>query len=149
MKGSYCLILELEDDAKVRVGAMGIRDFKKGVYVYVGSAQAGLQQRISRHMRSEKKRRWHIDYLLDRAELVSTVIIPSGFKATECEIARALLSLAGTRSPIAGFGSSDCRCPTHLVYFGKEEAGWVSEEVARTVAMLPCVYPMRTGSKRE
>lgn len=142
-------MLELPEDAKIKVGAKGSQKFSHGVYVYVGSAQSGLEQRVARHMRSEKRHRWHIDYFLDKAELVSTIMIPSGFKATECQIARTLLGLRGAKCVVDGFGSSDCDCPTHLIYFRDEDSGWVSEEVARTMAMLPCVYPQRTGPKRE
>ncbi len=149
MKGSYCLVLELPEDTKVRVGAKGMRHFRRGVYAYVGSAQSGLEQRVGRHLRTEKKRRWHIDYLLNKADVVSTIMIPGGLKTTECEIARALLSSAGAEVAMDGFGSSDCDCPTHLVYFGPEDPEWVSEEVARTIALLPCIYPERAGSERE
>jgi len=149
MKGTYCLVLDLPDEARIRVGALGMQRFPSGTYVYVGSALSGIEQRISRHVRKAKKKRWHIDYLLDKANLLSTIAIPSQSKDTECEVARALLKSDGAFTVISGFGSSDCHCESHLIHFGGDDPVWVTENVARTVAMLSCVYPTRTGAGRE
>ncbi|MFP4052091.1 MAG: GIY-YIG nuclease family protein, partial [Thermoplasmata archaeon] len=64
MKGIYTLVIELKEDKVIEVGAIGNIDFDKGYYVYVGSAQNGLEARIERHLSDEKKIHWHIDYLL-------------------------------------------------------------------------------------
>jgi sugar fermentation stimulation protein A len=149
VKGTYCLVLELPEDARVRVGALGVCEFPAGVYVYVGSAMSGIEQRVARHVRRTKKRRWHIDYLLDRTTVLSIVAIPSQTKDTECAIARAFMSSEGSRVIVRGFGSSDCRCESHLFHFGAEDPAWASEIVAKTVAMLSCVYPSYVGSERE
>ena len=37
MKGSYILILNLENNKTIKVGKLRNIDFKKGIYVYVGS----------------------------------------------------------------------------------------------------------------
>ena len=68
IKGSYLLIIKLQDDKKILVGKLGKIAFKKGYYVYVGSAMNGLEQRLQRHLRSQKKFHWHIDYLLNQAK---------------------------------------------------------------------------------
>ncbi len=149
MKGTYCLVLELRDDAQIRVGALGARRFPAGVYVYVGSALSGIEQRVARHARKAKKKRWHIDYLLARADLHATIAIPSQTKDTECAAVRALMSTEGARAVAPRFGSSDCGCDSHLIRFGAENPEWVCETVARTIAMLSCVYPSKTGAGRE
>ncbi len=149
VKGSYCIVFDLPEDASVHVGARGLHKFPRGVYVYVGSALAGVEKRVERHLRSKKKRRWHIDYLVGKGEVVSTIMVPSASKSTECAIALDLLRSPGAQVVMKSFGSSDCKCPTHLVYFGPEETGWVCETVARAVALSSCVYPATTGSERE
>ena len=143
------MIFDLQNDTKVRVGAKGVHEFPSGVYAYVGSALSGLEQRVARHLRPDKKRRWHIDYLIENGEVISTIMVPSISKQTECAIASALLRSPGAQVVMQGFGSSDCACPTHLVYFGPEDPEWVTEEVTRAVSMLSCFCPEKTGNGRE
>jgi len=66
--------------------------------------------------RKEKTRHWHIDWLTQvaRIEEIWVNIRP---KSRECECHRRVLSLPGARTLIPRFGSSDCRCPSHLAYF--------------------------------
>ena len=112
MKGIYILIIRVTEDVNVNVGALGDMAFAKGLYAYVGSAQANLEQRVKRHLRSEKRRFWHSDYLLDNstAEVVK-VFFREAAKAEECKTA----SIIGERGePVDGFGCSDCRCRSHL-----------------------------------
>jgi len=117
--GSYLLILRLAQATTLRVGRLGVFDFPAGYYAYCGSARGpgGLAARVGRHLRGEKRRRWHIDYLLDVAEVVD-VWGETGVERQECAWARRLLD-AGGKVIAPGFGSSDCRCPAHLVYLGE------------------------------
>ena len=91
-------------------GGIGIF-FKKGFYVYVGSAMANLGQRMERHRHLRKKHHWQIDELRAVAEFRSVLAIRSSVRL-ECEIASALSKLA--EWSISGFGCSDCSCETHL-----------------------------------
>ena len=65
MKGTYCLIISLKKNEKLDIGHLH-QDykFKKGYYVYIGSAMNSLVARINRHLSDDKKMHWHIDYLL-------------------------------------------------------------------------------------
>ena len=96
----------------MNVGAIGRLTFKKGLYAYVGSAQNNLEQRVKRHLRKEKRRFWHIDYLLGNdATKVIEVLYEQADKTEECAIARVI----GERGEsMDGFGSSDCSCKSHL-----------------------------------
>lgn len=141
MRGAYCLVLLLDGDCSLRVGAMGPVDFPAGVYVYVGSAQAGVERRISRHLRGKKRMRWHIDYLLEEAEVVATACIATERKADECEIAKALLRSEGATVLARGFGSSDCGCDSHLIFFGDGDCERAVESIAMQLSMLSCAYP--------
>ncbi len=110
-RGSYLLILNLKREKKVNIGRLGKASFKKGFYVYVGSAMANLSKRIERHRRIEKEHHWHIDELRAAAEFHSALPIRSSTRL-ECELAKALSRIATWSIP--KFGSSDCFCETHL-----------------------------------
>ena len=115
-KGSYLIILRLKRDRKIDIGGLGGILFRKGFYVYVGSAMSNLSKRMERHKRLRKRYHWHIDYLRASAELHSIMAIRSSEKL-ECEIARAMAKASEWAIP--RFGSSDCACDTHL--FGMRE----------------------------
>ncbi len=114
--GTYVLVLHLARPARVVIGALGIFDLNAGYYLYVGSALNGLAGRLRRHLQTDDKRlHWHIDYLRTEATLVDVwwTVSPEHL---ECAWAAALRRLPGVREPVAGFGSSDCRCRSHLFY---------------------------------
>ncbi len=115
-KGTYALVLRLERSEEITVGKLGTFTFPAGYYLYVGSAlgPGGLEARLSRHRRRDKKLRWHIDYLLEHAQLVEVWSAASTDKL-ECLWAQAARQLPGSETPVPGFGSSDCRCPSHLI----------------------------------
>jgi sugar fermentation stimulation protein A len=114
-KGAYILLAFLEKNQKIKPGRLPETDYKEGMYLYVGRARKGLSARIKRHMRRRKKLFWHIDYLLQKAKIERIWIRPDYF--AECTAAREIeKSCPASSTVIQGFGSSDCRCPGHLVY---------------------------------
>lgn len=117
LKGTYCLLINLEKDSVIKVGKLGELDFKKGGYVYVGSALNSLEGRIKRHLSHDKKLHWHVDYLLSNrdAEIVDVIYTVSEDKI-ECKIAE---KIAENGIGIDNFGCSDCKCSSHLFYFEK------------------------------
>lgn len=127
--------------ARVRVGALGPQEFAPGLYVYVGSALGGIEQRIARHTSRKKKMHWHIDFLLSKGQLLSTIAVPAERKQVECAVVRALAQIEGVTAPVPRFGSSDCGCHSHLLYFGDMDPEWVAENVAMRIAMLDSIYP--------
>lgn len=47
MKGSYCLIINIKKDTDIKIGKkLGFINFKKGCYVYVGSAMNSLNPEL-------------------------------------------------------------------------------------------------------
>ena len=114
LKGIYVLIIHLAKDVTVNIGALGKTAFKKGLYAYVGSAQTNLEQRVKRHLRKEKQKFWHIDYLLDSdtAKIIK-VFYKKANKAEECKIAE---GISERSKLISGFGCSDCNCKSHLFH---------------------------------
>jgi sugar fermentation stimulation protein A len=109
--GSYIVILRLKKDEKISVGNLGDVRFKKGYYLYAGSAKRNLSQRVARLQREHKKLFWHIDYLRQYADHCASLPVRASTDL-ECEIADALNEMSQWSIP--GFGSSDCSCDTHL-----------------------------------
>ena len=117
MKGSYILIVFIPQDTVIQIGKKFEYNFKKGYYVYVGSALNGLEQRINRHLRSNKKCHWHIDYLLRHGFIVDVFYRESNDRE-ECIIASVFASIL---PGIKGFGCSDCKCNSHLFYGSRDK----------------------------
>ena len=113
-KGSYVLVVRVEQALEILVGKLGLVQFPRGYYLYFGSGLNGLDSRIQRHLRQEKILRWHVDYLASRAPVVEVWRIADGAR-WECVWAQAAIEQEGAFVPARGFGSSDCRCRTHLV----------------------------------
>jgi sugar fermentation stimulation protein A len=110
-RGSYLVILSLDRDRKIKVGKLGKVPFRRGFYIYAGSAMANLTKRMERHRHLRKRHHWHIDDLRDAADFHSILAIRSSDRL-ECTIAQALSEIAEWTVP--KFGSSDCSCETHL-----------------------------------
>lgn len=112
MKGIYCLLIDVKKNINIKIGALGNIFFKKGKYVYVGSAQNSVEKRVSRHFSKNKKIKWHIDYLLSNqnVEIIKAFCKKAG-KEEECKTASVLKE---SHMPIKSFGCSDCRCFSHL-----------------------------------
>ncbi|MEM1655291.1 MAG: GIY-YIG nuclease family protein [Nitrososphaerota archaeon] len=113
LRGIYILFLRIVDDARIRVGGLGEIELEKGLYAYVGSAQNNLEKRIARHRLREKKLQWHIDYItVDKGVIVEGACAYELPREYECRVARLMEEIS--QKAIKGFGSSDCRCPSHL-----------------------------------
>jgi Uri superfamily endonuclease len=111
---TYQLQIHVAQPLRLNIGALGEHVFPAGNYVYTGSAKRNFEARIARHLRYDKKIRWHIDYLLTAPGVTVTHVIRSD--ENECQLNQAT---PGT-IPIRGFGASDCRagCHSHLKYLG-------------------------------
>jgi adenylylsulfate kinase len=112
VKGVYILAISINREARVKIGSLGTKHFEKGLYVYVGSAQQNLEKRILRHIKRDKRKFWHIDYLLGNESVkIFDIFYKDTGKAFECKFAEKLGEIG---VPINGFGSSDCKCQSHL-----------------------------------
>jgi len=118
-KGAYQLLIRLDRDSTIRIGRLGTFHFAAGYYVYTGSAMNGLEARVARHLSKTKRLRWHIDYLLEGTAIIRYAS-REGTVREECALNAATLAMPGAAVCVKGFGSSDCRCVAHLVYFQAE-----------------------------
>lgn len=116
-RGAYLFIVKLENDVKIEVGSLGRLSFEKGFYIYAGSAGKNLSARIARHRRLRKNMHWHIDYLRQVSDFHAALPLRSA-DDLECELASVLKGLADNEVP--SFGSTDCHCSSHLLYFKKD-----------------------------
>ncbi|MBN1903375.1 GIY-YIG nuclease family protein [Candidatus Sumerlaeota bacterium] len=114
--GCYQLLIHLEKERRIGIGKLGRFYFPAGWYIYTGSALGGMTQRISRHLRKEKRLHWHIDYLLQYAQ-VKGVKKCLTTRRKECSLSVQLFKRYKAEIIVKKFGSSDCRCDTHLAYF--------------------------------
>lgn len=122
MKGSYILIINVPDDEEIYIGSLGKLLFKRGDYLYIGSAMGNygsstLLNRVNRHIQpsENKKIHWHIDYLLKQKNTyISRIYLIPSVERLECNIAKELKTT--TENYISNFGSTDCDCPSHLFY---------------------------------
>ncbi len=112
--GAYLLVVRLDRLLGLKLSGRSC-SLDAGTYAYCGSARGpgGLAARLARHLRIEKKAHWHIDRLTAAGQVVAVYACPGG---SECALFEILQRLPDTRTPLPGFGSSDCRrCPAHLV----------------------------------
>ncbi|WP_418279964.1 GIY-YIG nuclease family protein [Halorubrum sp. DTA98] len=112
--GTYTLVVELPTETTLSVGALGDHRLPAGAYAYTGSALgSGGFSRVDRHRRIARGehdvRHWHIDYLLGHRDARIDGVVRSERADVECAVAGRL-----PEGPIAGFGSSDCGCRSHL-----------------------------------
>ncbi|MBF8267256.1 MAG: hypothetical protein HW388_764 [Dehalococcoidia bacterium] len=116
------------------MGKLGTFEFPPGEYLYFGSALNGLEGRIRRHLRRDKRRHWHIDFLTAVSSVVG-VWWTTGTERRECSLAKAALDMEGAQMPARGFGASDCRCQSHLVCLAGGPA--TGEEATKQPAPAP------------
>ncbi len=113
--GIYLLLIWLPEAMDLKVGALGMKPFKRGLYGYVGSAwgPGGLRARLSRHAKLEKPQRWHIDALTRNVSPLGALYWEGAEKETECLLARLL---ARRYEEVNEMGASDCACRSHLFH---------------------------------
>ena len=116
----YVLYINLRKSISISVGRLGKISFKKGGYLYIGSAKKGIINRLNRHLRKSKKIFWHIDYLLSQnSSKINKIWVADNIR--ECNLAKRIRQFIQVEQ-IKGFGCSDCRCLSHLLYYdGKKD----------------------------
>jgi len=143
LPGTYALVLRDSGRLEMLVGRLGTLAVEPGFYVYVGSAlgPGGLASRVGRHTRADKECRWHIDYLAAIATLDEAWYTVDQTHR-ECQWADAVRQIRGATVPLEGFGSSDCRCRAHLLFFQKRPSLRAFRQ--RLARFIPGHGPIRT-----
>ncbi|TFH06443.1 MAG: DUF123 domain-containing protein, partial [Spirochaetales bacterium] len=118
--GAYLLVVHVENPLTLSYGASGRAELAVGYYVYVGSAMGNLSHRVARHKRRRKTKKWHIDYLLEKAPLADAIVIYAR-RNIEVDLVTDLRPLAA--DAVRGFGASDSPHASHLLYFPRDPRG--------------------------
>ena len=114
--GTYALVMKNTCQRTAWIGRWGQLELESGYYIYIGSAfgPGGLQARIKRHLHKSMKKHWHIDYLRD---YTTPYIVYYSYHPQHLEHEWAqILNKRKEMIAIAGFGSSDCQCRSHLFW---------------------------------
>jgi Uri superfamily endonuclease len=115
--GAYILLIDVVKPQTLPQKRFAGTVLEPGTYLYCGSAYGpgGLNARVLRHFKPEKKIRWHVDVLTSGgAGRVTAAWIEEG--GDECRLSAMLCESERVAIPVPGFGSSDCAlCPTHLL----------------------------------
>lgn len=117
-RGTYVVIAGLEIEKYIRVGKIGTFCFQPGFYAYAGSAfgPGGLMSRIMHHIRISSKPHWHMDYFRREAKICE-IWLCYDQKPLEHVFADTFLAMDSCSVPAKRFGSSDCKCISHLFHF--------------------------------
>lgn len=118
--GAYALLIQLDRQLMLDIPAFRGKSLKPGHYAYCGSAwgPGGIRARVSRHLRTDKPMRWHVDRLTAAGRVLQAGLLCSG---RECDLVANLRSRGGTVAH-PGFGSSDCTiCEAHLLRLADDE----------------------------
>lgn len=109
----------MKKSEKLDIGHLhNMHKYRKGYYVYIGSAMNSLVPRLNRHLSDEKKMHWHIDYLLKSPNChIRDILFNISEERIECALAE---SISKDGEEIPGFGCSDCSCSSHLIYFKRK-----------------------------
>ena len=126
--GLYSILLKLDQSVEIQIGRRGLFLFQPGIYIYIGSAKGRMESRIKRHLKIEKKQRWHFDYLRPYGSIMAIISFP--ISMGECQLRKDFINKnQALQMPIAKFGSSDCKCYSHLLYSNKlEELSFLKNE---------------------
>jgi len=145
LKGIYTIVMKLKNRRKCKVGALGSFRFEKGVYLYTGSARgkgsASIEGRKGRHLGKRNRSFWHIDYLLSTGSWkIQAFIYSETARDFECRVNKRIQESTHATFPVKGFGSSDCACPSHLVYLPQFVADRASAKAKNSYVEL-CLRP--------
>lgn len=134
--GTYALILENESSLDIRIGRRGNLQLIPGFYIYIGSAfgPGGIPARTARHKKIQHSPHWHIDYLRKHTDLTE-IWFSYDTKKREHQWAKQLEQQSGIIVPMAGFGSSDCQCTTHLFF------SWVKPDLSAFSSQIKIRHP--------
>lgn len=109
MKGSYIFVLTLDSFVELQLSRTRW-ELNPGTYAYIGSGMGNLEKRVERHFSSDKRLRWHIDYLTCYGKPLFAILIPSKERIEE----KISLTFQSHFSCVEGFGASDLKVMSNL-----------------------------------
>ncbi len=135
-KGSYLLMFTLDQTLYIDIGKYREVFFQEGNYLYAGSAfgPGGLNARVKRHLSTDKKKKWHLDWIRPSLSFISGWYILG--KNLECEWSQKISRMDGVFIPLFKMGASDCKqgCPAHFLGLSK---GLTPQDVEQIILTEP------------
>ena len=124
MPGTYALIFSGLKKGSVVIGKLGTLQLQPGFYIYFGSAfgPGGLKARIKHHFNPSSRPHWHLDYLSPTLKACEIWYTYDQIRR-EHQWAKIHSQTRGVSLPLPGFGSSDCRCLSHLFFYKSKPSG--------------------------
>ena len=148
--GIYTLIMFLPKEPYLNVGKLGVFRFPRGYYAYTGSAlgvgTSGLRGRVSRHLRKEKRKFWHIDFLLAHENTTLTGVVAAQTSTKlECKMNRHIKENGEAKIPVPGFGASDCKqsCDSHLLRFNEDVKSKIAAFYTKKLGVKPVMLTFK------
>ena len=119
--GTYIVVLKSGQAKTIQIGKLAQLNIQKGYYVYIGSAMGpgGVTARLKHHCKVSTRPHWHLDYLRAETAFYNAYALHSP-ERKECGWAAVMAKTEAVSEPMKGFGSSDCKCNTHLFYFSSK-----------------------------
>ncbi|MGM0608657.1 MAG: GIY-YIG nuclease family protein [Candidatus Muiribacteriota bacterium] len=114
----YIIILHNKKKVSIPVAKFGLLNFEPGFYFYIGTSYRSPEKRIKRHLSQHKKKHWHLDYITEKIKPVKACLFKN-VEFSECELNSHIHNEFCTTFPFKKFGSSDCRCYSHLHFIKK------------------------------
>ena len=146
--GVYSIGIQLSTPIEVNIRTIS-HTLEAGTYSYTGSALGrsnNLRARILRHLSVKKKVHWHIDQITNsRHATVPFVVFSNTSRRKECKVNQAIADIAQCRTPVPGFGSSDCRsgCESHLLFLGDGEIVPIVVKAFKNQGLIPKVLEVK------
>ena len=122
LTGRYILVFKIERPLVLQISTLNYgKSFSLDpeYYGYIGSAMGpgGIFSRVSRHIKRDKKIKWHIDYITSHEEVMFLFVYWVNSKnLSECDIVRVLHKHGLGKAIVRGFGATDSPCYSHLIH---------------------------------
>lgn len=139
--GTYIVVLKSEQAKTIQIGKLAQLNIQKGYYVYIGSAMGpgGVTARLKHHRKVSTRPHWHLDYLRAETAFYNAYALHSP-ERKECGWAAVMAKTEAVSEPMKGFGSSDCKCNTHLFYFSS------SVKMASAIRQIPEIQKINVAT---
>jgi sugar fermentation stimulation protein A len=113
--GSYAMVIRNDRNQTIKVGRLGEIPFKKGYYLYIGSALRSVENRVKRHGKTIKSSFWHIDFIVPGPMKIEKIYIIRRRDRIESKLVKAMMGIS--EGVIRHFGATDSDQESHLLYF--------------------------------
>ena len=136
---AYIIVIDVVSDIKITLRSIGTVTVERGSYVYIGSARKVRPYlRVHRHFITNKKLRWHIDYLTSSTNVRARLGIIC-YSLSEDSLYNFLLNYL--KPVVKGFGCSDYR-GIHVSHLFKLDSEEVFNKIVKLLAFRCSLFEL-------